>query len=489
MAEDLSYFQKDEFKQLLARYEHMIQHSSPDYFESDELTDIAEYYYIKGNPQESERAIAYALKLHPRSIDPTIYLARQKMFEGDFEEAERLKAQIDDTGDREVVLFTGELHIKKGDVKKAHLYFDHFDTENPWSDAPGEFAFDVAEVFLDCEQFDEALWWNEKATSSQYNELECLTQKADIQVGQGEVDTAIDNLNKVLDEDPYSLRAWYTIADAHFQNEDWDMAIQAAQFINAINEGDERATLQIANCKFQQGEPEVAHTYYQKYLRKVKSNEVAYLFDGLTLGSLDRYEEAIEQLHKAEKLSTANAARLEIIYENLALDYSNTGQVDKAIEYSNKLNYTFNSKARIHYLQGCIYMNASDENSAALCFSLYLQLDDGPQDEAFFNVGTIYWKYMHWDAAIIHFTHAIENTTRNKLVHDCAAFISHCYLNLANTEQFLFYLTLAVPSFFLDKIYAELIPSDVEVQQYPTYVREHFDEIAKIYNLKRPEGK
>ncbi len=76
--EDLSYFQEEEFKKNLALYEQMLQGGQSVYLEADELTDIAEYYLVQNDTDKAMACIQYALNIHPGSIDPLIFLARQK---------------------------------------------------------------------------------------------------------------------------------------------------------------------------------------------------------------------------------------------------------------------------------------------------------------------------------------------------------------------------------------------------------------------------
>ncbi len=117
--EDLSYFQEEEFKKSLARYEEMLQGGQPVYLEADELTDIAEYYMVKNKMKQAMACIDYALSIHPDSVDPLIFLARQKMFDGDWSEAIRIRNKVSDPKDREVMFFDAEMLLRQGNVEKA----------------------------------------------------------------------------------------------------------------------------------------------------------------------------------------------------------------------------------------------------------------------------------------------------------------------------------------------------------------------------------
>ena len=55
MRSDLSsYFEEPDFKQLIAKYEGMVKNHTPIYFDTDELTDLADYYIYIGKETEAE---------------------------------------------------------------------------------------------------------------------------------------------------------------------------------------------------------------------------------------------------------------------------------------------------------------------------------------------------------------------------------------------------------------------------------------------------
>ena len=74
MNNDLSsYFEDPEFKDLLAKYEGMVESHTPTYFDAEELTDIAEYYASQGDERKAEDAIDFALRLHPTNTDALVF--------------------------------------------------------------------------------------------------------------------------------------------------------------------------------------------------------------------------------------------------------------------------------------------------------------------------------------------------------------------------------------------------------------------------------
>ena len=98
-----AYFEKPEFKAILARYEAMEASGEKSYFDPEQLTDIAEYYATRNREKDAELVIDYALAMHPGSTDPLIFRARTYMLKGDIDTARLIAESIPDQKDREVI--------------------------------------------------------------------------------------------------------------------------------------------------------------------------------------------------------------------------------------------------------------------------------------------------------------------------------------------------------------------------------------------------
>ena len=85
------------------------------------------------------------LNIHPGSIDPLIFLARQKMFNGDIEGAKTIRDCITDPNDREVIFLNAELLLREGKEQEATTYLSE-KAETEEEDA-ALFAYDTATLF------------------------------------------------------------------------------------------------------------------------------------------------------------------------------------------------------------------------------------------------------------------------------------------------------------------------------------------------------
>ena len=124
MNNDLSsYFEDPEFKDLLAKYEGMVESHTPTYFDAEELTDIAEYYASQGDEQKAEDAIDFALRLHPTNTDALVFKSRSLCIKGKLEEAYKVMNLIEDTSDREVQFLKADLLMEERRMEEADAIY------------------------------------------------------------------------------------------------------------------------------------------------------------------------------------------------------------------------------------------------------------------------------------------------------------------------------------------------------------------------------
>ena len=124
MNNDLSsYFEDPEFKDLLSKYEGMVESHTPTYFDAEELTDIAEYYATKGEEGKAEEVIDFALRLHPNNTDALVFKSRSLYIKGKLSEAYQVMNLIEDTSDREVKFLQADLLMEEHRMEEAETIY------------------------------------------------------------------------------------------------------------------------------------------------------------------------------------------------------------------------------------------------------------------------------------------------------------------------------------------------------------------------------
>ena len=473
--EDLSYFGEEEFKKNLAIYEAMLKDGSSAYMEADELTDIAEYYLMKGLSEKAYDCIHYALKLHPGSVDPLIFLARQKMFADKLDEAIAIRNQITDQQDREVIFFNLELYLHQDKRQEAENYLAQISED--LNDDAEEFAYDVACVYLDYNIYDMARIWADKALSFHPESDRNLKLKAEVLIGLNQTTEAIAILNQALDINPYNIFAWHSMTEAYMQLNDFAKAIETVDFALAINEKDYHSLQLKANCLFYQGNYKEAHRYYSLYFEEFKSDEISYMYDGVSLLNLQAYDEAISQLEQGVSLSGEQSTERFHLYQQLSLAYSKKGMLDKAFDYIEKACQIHTLDYNVDICKGNMLLENGLQDQAYACFAKAMEEKD-PDTllKNHFLIGVSLTENSQYAKAENHFRYILENDKQTEgFSGKIFSYLSLCAMMQHHTSDFLKYLKLACECNdpYLEITIGRFIPNEVEPTKFYQYVLLH----------------
>lgn len=481
--EDLSYFGEEEFKQHLAQYEEMLHSGRSVYLEADELTDIAEYYMMKGETEKATDCIDYAMRLHPGSVDPLIFQARQRMFADDIEGAKAIRDRISDQGDREVIFFNVEMYLHENDLEGAREYINEM--VETVDDDPEQFAYDIAYVYLDYGYYQTADEWCEKALSFHPEDDKNLKLKADILLGRNEPQKAIETLNHALDINPYNIFAWHAMTEAYIQLNDYSKAIETVDFALAINENDAHGLQLKANCFFYLNNFKEAHKYYTAYLKEFPTDEIGLFYDGLCLSNLQRYNEAKTQFLEGCKHAQPRSIELQQLYNHLSLICSKLGQIDEAVKYIELANEIKPAEYSLDVLKGNIYLENKRQEEAFRYFKKALtEADAGQLIENYFFIGISLAENEMYSEAESHFLFIKDHQELdfNGIGQKIYSYLSFCALMRCHYEDFLKYLKTACDKNdpYLEVTIGRFIPSEVDLKDFYEYVLTHPEKFIRI---------
>ena len=181
MEESNKYYQSRHFLRLLHRYEKAISEGQTPYMEADELTDIAEYYMTGKQDAKANRAIQAAIDMHPDSVDPQIFLARQRMFYGELDEARSIIDAITEQDDQEVIYIRAELLIKEGQPDKASDFL--FEQMSLMQDCLDTYLYDCVSIFMDYDKWELAQEWLEQLKDNYPTHPRLPIMEAEIKMG------------------------------------------------------------------------------------------------------------------------------------------------------------------------------------------------------------------------------------------------------------------------------------------------------------------
>lgn len=361
------YLSSKEFKDNLLKYETARKHGGSIYMEPDDLTDIAEYYHSKGNWKEAQTAAEYAANLFPGSTSPLAFLTRLALYrEHDIPKAQRYADQITDKSDMEYDYVQAEIMIVDNRMEEANRYLEGRYAQLEDEDKK-DFVIDVADLYADYDMPALASKWLERSDEKDDDDYQELLGR--IRMEQGNFEECEKIFNDLIDKNPYSSPYWNQLASSQFQRNDIKDSIASSEFSIAINPNDEEAILNKANGLYRLGNYEEALEYYKRYIRLCPKDEAGELYFATTLLNMNRLQEALIHLKKAEQMADSSSPNLIEIDQEMAFTLSRLGHLEEALDYVGKaeaLNGTDVDDMMV--LRGHLYLEHDQQEKAQACF-------------------------------------------------------------------------------------------------------------------------
>ena len=436
--EDWNYFHDPEFLDMLAQYETARGEGREPYMDADELTDIAEYYTAIHEEEKAGQAIDLALRLHPESVDPQVYLVRQQMFLDNMAEAHRLCDAIADQDDQEVRFLRAEMLIREQEVEQASRLLE--ETYDLVTEDRAGYLHDCVSVFMDYALWDVARQWVERLRREFPGYTEGRYLLADVLFAQGENCQAADELNRMLDSDPYNVDAWNLLAEVQAAQEQYREALDSCEYVLAVQENNRQAMLTKAHCLCHLYQMDQGHQLYQRILSETGPDDLVYYYDALALINMERFDEAAESLRLANEVGHGMSQEQGHIYLQQAYVESKLHHLDEALE---AMEYAMAmAEGDVTYehelLLGQIYLDANRVSEAQDYFQEAL---DKSEDKChtLLLIGIAYGEAGMYRNAVSLLELALRFYGRPE-AEPVIPYLAYCYFYLDDQENFLKYL-------------------------------------------------
>ena len=444
MDENNQYYQSRHFQRLLHRYEKAAQEGHVPYLEADELTDIAEYYMSGKQDAKANQAIKAAIDMHPDSVDPQLFLARQKMFYGQLDEAHAIIDGITEQEDLEVIYIRAELLIKEGHAQQASDFL--LQQMQQTDDGLDDYLFDCVSIFMDYDQWELAEEWagHLKDACPTYPRLPIM--EAEICMGLDDYENALTMLLQILDDEPYDDEAWDLLSETYVALEKYPEALEAADYALAINPQDSNAILMKANAYMHDEETTLAIEHYTRYLDMQPDDLSVQISLCICYTSEERYKEVMPLLEKAEQYARKLPDRQTDLPQILQMQAFALSRLDRTGEALDTL-----AKARelceqslswkFDLAEADIYLHSRQTKKAEKYFAEALEKSP-EQGDTLFRIAITYSNEGYYGIAIdlLNDVWTVYGTEEGKFV---VPYLADCYLHMNDTEAFLEYLKLA----------------------------------------------
>lgn len=458
------YFNDPEFLEYLQQYEKGRKNNEPIYMDAEELTDIAEFYMTQNREEDANEAISLALSLHPDSVDPMIFLARQQMFHDNLEEAINILHSIPDQNDRETIFLWAELLIRSDKPEEAlQLILSKLEEQD---DEEEMFLYDATCIFMDYQL-------NEIARELINIQEEKFPQNAKLRklkienlIALEDYDEAINLLHIFIDDYPYNTSAWISIAEAHVLKGDFPEALDNVEFCLAINPTYSQALLLKAHCLFHLNHLDEAHEIYLQLQKKDPENGRLYYMDAITLANMELFDKARELITKAlEYTPEYDEDRVQVLLHKAFIESKchNITGASEALEKARKLS---KGRVEIEYnlLMGEILLENGRDQEAAEHFKIAYNESKNKQ-QTLLTMGIAYAETMHYDTALS-LLKSFTQEYNGKEGVVAIPYLAYCYKKIHDQDNYLKYLRKAVSAdreiteFLFAKDYPSIQPEE-----------------------------
>jgi tetratricopeptide (TPR) repeat protein len=466
MTDDQTYFNSEEFRQILKRYEESVQQGHSIYMEADDLADIADYYQYHGRKEDADCAINLALNYNPEAVGPLLYKAREALSIKDFDTAREYAAHIEAVDQQEALYLQGEILICEEKDDEADALFRQ-QMKDIMPDEWADYVYDVANIFSDYNIYDKAFEWMARSQGDESDDFKELMARTLFGLGKYQDSERI--FNELIDHDPYSTRYWNALASAQFMNEDYHSAITSSEYAIAIDPNDAESLLSKANSLYSLGNYESALTYFQRYSEIVADDEFGFLHQGTCLINLERFSEAVQVLERAEQLAGSESPYLPEICQELAFAYSELHKPETALYYIDLTQDMDCDHVNMEIIRGHILLANQKPEEAEEAFKDALQLSDNSPRTMLRIIVSLYDnRYVHTSYILLKnfFLHVEENWA------DGYSYMALCCLDLKKTDEFLHYLKMATERNPKEAktVLSNYFPNDMAPQDYYAYM-------------------
>lgn len=459
-----NYFKSDEFNDNLSLYEQSLKAGESCILGSDEISDIAEYYYEQGRYTESRRAAEYAVSVYPDASSPLLFLSRLHLVIGnDIPKAKEFLNRVVDRTEPEFYILSGEIMLAEDNAEGAIRIFEEGESNIDEEELPN-YCLDVAHSLLDYEKYAPAKTWAEK--SDDKDSPEYIKLHARLLLHTEQKDYAIKLLEGLIDRDPFDVELWNILSSSQNAIDKYSDALTSSEYAIAIDADNAEAYMNKGNAYFKLGNYEKAITAYKRF-SSLNNNELGNILTARCLFCLQRTDEALRILKQTEQRCCENQTNLIDTYKDLAIIYGWLGKDTEANRYISILRGKGVDDPEMHIIEGGIMLSKNRFEDANFTFMEGYEKSNNSQ-EYLFQTAVSYYEH-GYDAAAYMLLKEIF-TTNPERTHGMAYLAICCYF-LGKKKEYLEYLKIVSENNpdEAKSVLSDIFPKDMEPCDYYQY--------------------
>lgn len=392
--------------ELIANYERMIAENDSCFFEEGSLDQIIEYYEERQNMDMAMKVVNMAVEQHPFSASFLIKKG-QLLFDGkDFDNAlEALdQAAALDASDLQIYLLRCDIYVWQGKFLQA---IDTIEVAMDFAekDEMPDLYLELADIYEEWERYDDLFGTLMKTLDLDPTNEEALNRMWFCVEFTEKYSESVEYHKMFIDENPYSYLAWFNLAHAYAGLKEYDKAIEAFEFVIAIND----------------------------------EYEYAFKDCGELLFKIKNYQKAADYFLQASLISKPYKE----LYYSIGECYEHMHNYNRARYYYRKATNLDPYFGDAYYKIGTMYEEENRWGNALTAYERAYKLDEENAEYAL-SIADVNMHMGDIDKAIVFYRQGVELEPENK---DAWTSLARCYVDAGDFREALNLMDKAIIQF------------------------------------------
>lgn len=301
MTEFSDDFHADE-QESITRFLHALNRGEVPYFDVHEFETIIDYLLEQGEHSQAKKAASVARRIHPQSVDLKLMAARVHSVHGELDLALHLINEVQkvDRQNEELFYLKAGIHAQMKDHNRS---IENLRIAKELSgDFKDEILLDIAFEQENLEDYSSAIESLQEALAINPNNEAALHELAHCYESMNKLEDLVVFYQQFIDNQPYSVTAWYNLGNTLFKLEDYERAMEAYDYCLAIDENYTLALYNRANSLIQ----------LERYPEAVREFEAVMASEGIGAHTLCYIGECYEKMNDLQSASEHYLHALEI---------------------------------------------------------------------------------------------------------------------------------------------------------------------------------
>ncbi len=291
---------RPKIKAAVGQFEAMLKKHETCFFDLATYENMIEYYEDRNDFDKIERVLDFALEQYPYSSYFLIKKAGLELMDKHYRTAHELldRAELLDPSELTIYILRSDSYLYQSNYQKS-VEVLRYALLIASPESKPELLLELADVYEEWEHYYEVFDTLKQALTLQPENEEALSRMWYSVVLSGRFEESIEFHTALIDKTPYSYWGWYNLGLSYHELGMYEKAIDAFEFVFAINEKSDLAYCDCAESYFKLKNYKKAIEYFEKAIEFAKPYEAIHYSIGVCYEKLKDYHKARQYYRKA----------------------------------------------------------------------------------------------------------------------------------------------------------------------------------------------